>query len=144
MRRELGDGYELDDGPERIDVAAVHRYISEESYWAPGRDYQTQERLVHTAARVVGLYHEGRQIGFCRAVETFGLPAVYLADVYVLAEHRGRGLGVALVEEMVEQGPYADRAWLLHTSDAHELYRRFGFGAPGVRLMERPAASIGN
>ena len=46
MKRELGDAYELDDDPQRIDVAAVHRYISEESYWAPGRDYETQERLV--------------------------------------------------------------------------------------------------
>jgi GNAT superfamily N-acetyltransferase len=142
MRSELGDGYELDDDPERIDVAAVHRYISDESYWAPGRDYET--RSGSSPPRVVGLYHEGRQIGFCRAVETFGLPAVYLADVYVLAEHRGRGLGVALVEEMVERGPYTDRAWLLHTSDAHELYRRFGFGVPGVRLMERPAPPAGD
>jgi GNAT superfamily N-acetyltransferase len=139
MRCELGDGYELDDDPGRIDVGAVHRYISGESYWAPGRDFDTQERLVRTAARVMGLYHEGRQVGFCRAAETFGLPAVYLADVYVLPEHRGRGLGTALVREMVERGPYADRAWLLHTADAHELYRKLGFGTPGERLMERPA-----
>ena len=44
---------------------------------------------------------------------------------------------------MVERGPYADRAWLLHTKDAHELYRKLGFGTPGVRLMERPAPSAG-
>jgi len=138
MKRSLGDGYELDDDQARIDVAAVHRYISEESYWAPGREYELQERLVREASRVVGLYHEERQIGFCRAVAAFGLPAVYLADVYVLTEHRGRGLGVALVEEMIERGPFADRPWFLHTGDAHELYRRFGFEAPGPKLMERP------
>jgi GNAT superfamily N-acetyltransferase len=137
MRRDLGGGYELDDDPDRVDVSAVHRFISEESYWAPGRDYETQDRLVREAARVVGLYHDGEQIGFCRAVTVFGFPAVYLADVYVLGDHRGRGLGLALVEEMVELGPYADRAWLLHTGDAHELYRRFGFGEPSERLMER-------
>ena len=67
-----------------------------------------------------------------------GLPAVYLADVYVLEEHRGRGFGKQLVEEMIERGPYADRPWLLHTQDAHELYRGFGFHEPGPRLMERP------
>jgi ribosomal protein S18 acetylase RimI-like enzyme len=67
---------------------------------------------------------------------------VYLADVYILAEHRGRGLGEAMVEEMVERGPYADRTWLLHTADAHELYRRFGFETPGERVMERPGAQI--
>src|SRR5262249_31211090 len=135
MRRDLGDGYELDDDPDRIDVAAVHRFISEESYWAAGRDYDTQEQLVRRASRVVGLYHEGRQVGFCRAVESFGMPAVYLADVYVLREHRGRRLGVELVGEMVERGPYGDRSWLLHTGDAHELYRKFGFDTPGERLM---------
>jgi predicted N-acetyltransferase YhbS len=63
-----------------------------------------------------------------------------LADVYVLREHRGRGLGVELVREMVENGRLADVKWVLHTSDAHDLYRRFGFGAPSDRLMERPSA----
>ncbi len=90
------------------------------------------------ASRVVGLYQRGQQVGFCRAVWVFGLPAVYLADVYVLSGHRGRGLGVELVQEMVERGPYADRSWLLHTGDAHGLYRKFGFSEPGERLMERP------
>jgi GNAT superfamily N-acetyltransferase len=141
MKRDLRDGYEVDDDPERIDVAAVHRYISEESYWAPGRAYEHQERLVRAATRVVGLYHDGRQVGFCRAVETFGVPDVYLADVYVLTEHRGRGLGVELIAEMVERGPYADRAWFLHTGDAHGLYEKFGFGKPGPKLMERPPAA---
>jgi GNAT superfamily N-acetyltransferase len=137
MKRELGEGYELDDDPARIDIAAVHAFISEESYWAPGRDYETQERLVREASRVVGLYHDGQQVGFCRAAWMFGLPAVYLADVYVLTEHRGLGLGVELVGEMVERGPFADRSWLLHTGDAHDLYRKFGFREPSERLMER-------
>jgi GNAT superfamily N-acetyltransferase len=61
--------------------------------------------------------------------------------VYVLAEHRGRGLGVELVGEMIEHGPYADRPWLLHTDDAHELYRKLGFDTPGPKLMERPGPS---
>ncbi|HEY4346030.1 MAG TPA: GNAT family N-acetyltransferase [Gaiellaceae bacterium] len=143
MTRDLGGGYELDDDLERIDIAAVHRFISEESYWAKGRDYGTQEQLVREATRVVGLYHDGSQIGFCRAVWVFGLPAVYLADVYVLTTHRGRGLGVQLVEEMIERGPFVDRSWILHTGDAHELYRKFGFREPDHKLMERPAPPVG-
>ena len=83
VRRELGDGLELDDDPARIDVEAVHRFISEESYWAPGRPYAVQERLVREATRVVGLYDGGIQIGFCRAVGD-GVAVMYLADVYVL------------------------------------------------------------
>ncbi len=140
MRRELPGGYELDDDPDRVDVAAVHRYISGESYWAAGRPYALMEELVRAAARVVGLYHADVQVGFCRAVTCSGLPYVYLADVYVLEGHRGRGLGVELVREMVERGPYAEEAWILHTSDAHDLYRRFGFDVPGARTMVRPPA----
>jgi GNAT superfamily N-acetyltransferase len=96
--------------------------------------------LVRSAQRVVGLYADGRQVGFCRAVSDDASLA-YLADVYVLPEHRGRGLGVELVREMIDNGPYAARRWLLHTRDAHELYRRFGFGPPGERLLERPPAA---
>jgi GNAT superfamily N-acetyltransferase len=140
VKRELGDAYELDDDRDRIDVATVHRYISEESYWAPGREYAVMEDLVREAARVVGVYHDGRQVGFCRAARCS--PGMfYLADVYVLEECRGRGLGVELIREMVDNGPYADSKWLLHTSDAHELYRKFGFGVPGERAMERWPAS---
>jgi GNAT superfamily N-acetyltransferase len=137
VRRELGDGYELDDDPARIDVAEVHRFLSEESYWATGREYAVQERLVREALRVVGLYHDGRQVGFCRAAGD-GVAFTYLADVYVLPDHRGRGLGVELVREMVEAGPFARVRWALHTADAHGLYARFGFAEPGRRAMERP------
>lgn len=137
MRRDLGGGYELDDDVERVDVDAVHAYLSGESYWAAGRSRAEVERLVREAQRVVGLYRDGAQIGFCRAASD-GVSFAYLADVYVLEEHRGRGLGVEMVREMIEGGRYADRAWLLYTRDMHGLYAKLGFGAPGERLMERP------
>src|SRR5439155_1092093 len=106
------------------------------AYWAKGRARETVERLVRDASRVVGLYAAGRQIGFARAF-TDGVAAVYLADVYVLPEHRGRGLGLELVREMVEGSPWADLKWLLHTADAHGLYRQLGFAKPNERVMER-------
>jgi GNAT superfamily N-acetyltransferase len=137
--RRLDGGYELDDDPARVDVDAVHAFLTQ-SYWAEGRPRETVARLVREAQRVVGLYHEGRQVGFCRAVSD-DASLTYLADVYVLPEHRGHGLGVELVREMIDNGPYAGRRWLLHTRNAHELYRRFGFGPPSERLMERPPAS---
>lgn len=136
MRRALPDGFELDDDPARIDVDAVHRFLAEESYWARGRPRETVERLVHESTRVVGLYRDGRQVGFARAV-TDGVAFAYLADVYVLPEFRGRGLGAELVAEMVERGPYARVRWLLHTRDASRLYERSGFDSPGDWLMER-------
>lgn len=138
--RRLTDGIEVDDDRSRVDVAAVHRFLSTQAYWALGRARKVQERLVRDASRVVGLYAGGRQIGFCRAVSD-GVAFVYLADVYVLPDYRGRGLGLELVREMVEAGPFADHAWFLHTKDAHRLYARLGFGTPGPRAMERPRRS---
>jgi GNAT superfamily N-acetyltransferase len=90
------------------------------------------------AGRLVGLYHAGRQVGFSRTAVVPGMKVAYLYDVYVLEEHRGRGLGAELVRETVDQGPYAGYRWLLDTRDAHGLYSKFGFGAPSERLMERP------
>ena len=136
MRRDLGEGIELDDDPDRVDVDAVHNFLANDAYWALGRARETVERLVREASRIVGLYADGRQVGLARAF-TDGVAAVYLADVYVLPEHRGRGLGVELVREMIEGSPWADLKWLLHTRDAHELYRKLGFDAPNERVMER-------
>ena len=136
MTRDLGDGFELDDDPARIDREALHGFLTT-SYWAEGRPREVQDALVESSQRVVGLYREGRQVGFSRTV-TDGQIHAYLADVYVLHEFRGRGLGVELVRFSVEESPFADCRWLLHTADAHGLYRRFGFGAPSDRLLERP------
>ena len=138
MRRGLAGGYELDDDPARIDLDAVHAFLANESYWANGRPRETVERLIERADRVVGLYHDGRQVGFSRTVSD-GVAFAYLADVYVLGEHRGRGLGLELVRFTVEDGPYAGIKWLLHTADMQPLYRKLGFGEPGERLMERAA-----
>ena len=136
MKRALDGGYELDDDLGRIDLDAVWDFLSTEAYWGRERSKKDVERQVREAARVVGLYHEGRQVGFAR-VHSDGRLA-YLADVYVLPEHRGHGLGVELVRAAVDEGPHRDLRWLLHTKDAHTLYERFGFGPPSDRVMERP------
>ena len=140
MRRKLADGFELDDDRERIDVDAVHRFISEESYWAKGRPRETMDGLIDRAARNVGLYApDGSLVGYSRTVDAPDAGLVYLADVYVLDEHRGRGHGVELVRFSVDEGPFAARRWVLHTADAHGLYGKFGF-ARGERLLERNPA----
>jgi GNAT superfamily N-acetyltransferase len=136
-RRVLPGGFELDDDRRRIDVDAVHGYLSNESYWARGRSRDDVARTIRDAARVVGLYHDGRQVGFARVLSD-EVHMAYLCDVYVLADHRGRGLGVELVREAVDNGPHRDLRWWLGTSDAHGLYRRFGFESPGDRYMTRP------
>ena len=136
MRKQVAPGYELDDDRGRMDVDAIHDYLSNRADWALGRSRADVERTLSTSHRVLGLFHEGRQVGFCRAVSD-GLVHGYLADVYSLEEHRGRGLGVAMVQEMVEGGGLGGIRWLLHTRDAQTLYERFGFGPPSERMMER-------
>jgi ribosomal protein S18 acetylase RimI-like enzyme len=137
MKRELGDGYELDDDRARIDLNAVHDYLSHESYWAKGRRRDVQAEMNERAARLVGLYRDGSQVGFTRTAIVPGMRVAYLCDVYILEEHRGRGLGEELVRETVDRGPFVDYRWLLDTTDAHGLYEKFGFGRPTERLMER-------
>ena len=139
MKRELGDGYELDDDCARLDRDAVHAYLGGVSYWAKGRTRERQDALIDASDHVVGLYKDGEQVGFARAANLFAAGFVYLADVYVLEEHRGGGRGVALVREIVENGPFAGERWVLHTRDAHSLYEKLGFG-PNERLLERPAS----
>ncbi len=78
-------------------------------------------------------------MGFARAVSD-GEVFAYLADVYVLPEFQGRGLGLELVREIVERGPQSGLRWLLGTSDAHEFYAKLGFGQPPSILMERAPA----
>lgn len=135
MGRALKNGYELDDDRARLDRDAIHAFLTA-SYWAEGRTRERQDELIDASGHVVGLYKDGEQVGFARAVDCDAAGFVYLADVYVLDEHRGHGLGVELVREIVEHGPYAERRWVLHTRDAHRLYEKFGF-APQERLMQR-------
>jgi GNAT superfamily N-acetyltransferase len=136
VRRPLENGYVLDDDPTRLDREAIHAYLGGESYWAKGRTRRRQDELIDGSAHVVGLYKDGEQVGFARAVDCDAAGFVYLADVYVLDGHRGRGLGVELVREIVERGPFADRRWILHTKDAHALYAKLGF-EPNERLLQR-------
>jgi len=138
VRRELVDGFELDDDPGRVDVDAVHAFISQESYWGSGRTRERVRRAISGSSRVLGLYHGAEQVGFARAVSD-GATVAYLADVYVLPAYRGKGLGTALVREIVDGGPGSDVHWLLHTADAQALYAKLGFTTDRApyQLMER-------
>jgi ribosomal protein S18 acetylase RimI-like enzyme len=138
MRRVLTGGLELDDDRERVDVDAVHRYLSRESYWAQGKPREEVRQAIRDAARVIGLYDGSKQVGFARVISD-GVRTSHLCDVYVLGPYRGRGLGVELVREAVDNGPQAKLAWTLATRDAYGLYERFGFSTRRERMMERPA-----
>ena len=136
MRMTAG-AYELDDDPGRIDPGAAVAFLTTEAYWARWRSAEDIKRQITGAWRVVGVYDRaGAMVGFARAFAD-GANA-YLGDVYVLPEHRGAGLGKAIMQLMIEDGPGARWRWMLHTADAHGLYRQFGFAAPSSRFLERP------
>jgi len=144
MRRPLPDGYELDDDPDRVDIDAVFRFLSEEAYWVPGRSRETIERLVHGSTRVIAAYAgDGELVGFARVMSDASNMA-WMGDVFIVSEHRGRGIGVEIVREAVEDPRYRDCLWYLNTRDAHGLYARFGFtpAEPGRTMVRsRPDPS---
>jgi len=142
MQSSVGD-YVIDDDPARIDAEAAVAFLTTEAYWGRWRTEADIKHQIRAAWRLVGAYDRtGAMVGFARAFGDGG--SVYLADVYVLPGHRGAGLGKAIVRAMIDDGPGADLRWMLHTSDAHALYRGFGFGPPHgnpSRYMERPSRS---
>jgi GNAT superfamily N-acetyltransferase len=121
-------GYAVSTDRDRIDRAAVHRFLSEDAYWSPGVPRDVVDRSID-GSLCFGLYApDGSLAGFGRAI-TDRATYAYLADVFVLPAHRGRGLGVWLVQTILGHPELqALRRWVLFTDDAHDLYRRFGFG----------------
>jgi GNAT superfamily N-acetyltransferase len=136
MRRELAHGLELDDDRDRVDVDAVHRFLTEEAYWVRGRSRETIERLVRESTRVIAAYDGDALIGFCRVMSDASSMA-WLGDVFVVPDYRGRGVGVELVREAVEHPDHRDLMWYLGTRDAHGLYAKFGFEPANERTMVR-------
>jgi GNAT superfamily N-acetyltransferase len=136
--RTVYGSYEIDDDPDRIDADAAVEFLLTGAYWGRSRDPGLIVRQIREAWRVVGAYDAaGAMVAFARA---FGDGAsFYLTDVYVLPGHRGAGLGKAIMRAMIDDGPGADCRWMLHTTDAHGLYRQFGFAAPDGRYLERPS-----
>ena len=128
--------YEISCDKERLDVGAIDAFL-ERSYWSPGVPRTVVQRAISNSV-CFGVYQSARQVGFARVV-TDKTTFAYMADVYILEPHRGRGLGKRLVEFiMAHQDLQGLRRFMLVTRDAHGLYGQFGFGpvATPERLME--------
>jgi GNAT superfamily N-acetyltransferase len=135
---EAGRGpYELSTDPARLARSLIHRFLRDESYWAAGVPRDVVDRAIENSI-CFGVYHEGDQVGFARVV-TDRAAIAYLADVFVLEAHRGRGLGKWLLEAVTAHPELQGlRRFFLGTADAHPLYERFGFRplAQPERMME--------
>lgn len=133
----LPPGYALTDDPARIDVAATHAYLTR-SYWSPGIPLATVAKALANSIAVAA-FHEGEQVGLARVV-TDRATFAYLADVYVLEEHRGQGLAKAMVAHLHAHPELQGlRRWVLFTADAQSLYAELGWNplAHPERGMER-------
>ena len=130
------DGLTISTDPARIDRALVHAFLSG-SYWASGIPREIVDRSIENAL-CFGVYEENRQVGFARVISDLATFA-YLADVFVLPSHRGRGLAKWLMEAILAHPKLQGlRRWMIVTRDAHGLYRQVGFTelAHPERLME--------
>jgi ribosomal protein S18 acetylase RimI-like enzyme len=127
------DGYEISTDAARLDRTLIHRFLRDDSYWARGIPRHIMDRAIDNSL-CFGLYAgDNRQAGFARAI-TDRAAIAYLADVFVLEGHRGRGLGKWLIETVLAHPDLQGlRLILLGTADAHSLYERFGF-----RLLTNP------
>lgn len=135
-------GYRITSDPREIDVAAAHEFLTN-SYWSPGIPRAVLERALANSV-CFGLFFDESQVGFARVV-TDRATFAYLADVYVLPEHRGRGLSKRLMDAVRAHPDLQGlRRMMLATRDAHGLYSQFGFrplSAP-ERFMEIHAPDV--
>lgn len=127
----------VDTDKQRLDLDVIHGFLAT-SYWSPGIPREIVQRAIEHSL-CFGVYLGDTQVGFARAITDYATFA-YLADVFVLPAHRGRGLSKMLMDAIVSHPDLQGlRRWSLTTRDAHGLYVRYGFtplSAPD-RFMER-------
>jgi GNAT superfamily N-acetyltransferase len=128
-------GYEISTDRTRLDLPRIHRFLSTEAYWSPGVPRDVVERSIENSICFGVHAAGGGQVGFARVV-TDRATFAWIADLYIEAGHRGRGLGKRLVSAILEHPDLQGlRRFMLATADAHGLYRQFGFD--GLQGIER-------
>ena len=134
VNSDLPAGYEISADPARLDPALIHKWLSQDAYWALGRPREKQDVAIAGSLNF-GVYDSasGAQLGYARVV-TDQATFAWLCDVYVAPDARGKGLGTALVAAVRDHlAPYGLSLVLLATADAHAVYAKVGF-AP----LEKP------
>ena len=135
MMQEWRQGdYVISTDRDQLDLPFIHNFLTSTAYWAQGRSLEQVRRSLDNSLNF-GLFHAAQQIGFARVVTDYATFA-WLADVFIIDDYRGRGLGKWLIEVITTHPQLQGfRRWVLATKDAHELYRQFGFSE--LKLPER-------
>ena len=139
MKQRKGE-YEIDTDKRRLNLSAIHRFLSEEAYWAQSRTMEQTLTAIENSF-CFGVYRGREQVGFARVISDKATFA-YIGDVFILEKHRGNGLSKWLMGTIVAQPDLQGlRRWLLATADAHGLYKQFDFDSlkHPERWMERTA-----
>lgn len=133
MKQRKGE-YEIDTDKRRLDLGAIHCFLSEEAYWAKSRTMEQTLTAIENSL-CFGVFRGREQVGFARVI-TDKATFAYIGDVFILEEHRGKSLSKWLMEIIVSQPDLQGlRRWLLATYDAHGLYRQYEF--EGLKFPER-------
>ncbi|HEY1025727.1 MAG TPA: GNAT family N-acetyltransferase [Sphingobacteriaceae bacterium] len=120
------DNVEISTDVSRLDIELIHRFLSLHSYWAKGIPLETVQRSIENSL-CFGVYVNEEQVGFARLI-TDKATFAYLADVFILPDHQGKGLaGKLMVSIQSHRDLHGLRRWVLATADAHGLYEQFGF-----------------
>lgn len=120
------DDYVISTDKSKLDLSLVHSFLSTQAYWSLNIPFAIVKRSVENSL-CFGVYQGDRQVGFARIITDYATIA-YLGDVFILPEHRGKGLSKRLVGEIMTHPDLQGlRRWMLLTSDAHGLYRQYGW-----------------
>ncbi len=137
------EGFLISTDKAKIDVTAVHHFLSTLSYWSQNIPFDIVNKSIENSL-CFGVFEENKQIGFARIITDYATFA-YLCDVYILPEYRGKGLSKWLMEVIMNTAELKVlRSWLLATTSAHELYKKFGWDnvKNPERLMEIKTPNI--
>ena len=123
-----GEQFLLSTDPGKLDIDVIHQFLTH-SYWAKGRLREVVEKSAFYSLNV-GLYKDGQQVGFARIITDYAVVA-YLADVFILEKFRGIGLSKWMMDNIFRLDALSNiKKWILHTKDAHGLYKKYGFSKP--------------
>lgn len=130
------NGYLISTNKHLLNIPLIHQYLSEESYWAQHIPLATVVTSINHSV-CFGLYFEQQQVGFARLI-TDTATFAYLADVFIVPAHRGKGLSKWLLATIHANPNLQDlRRWVLGTKDAHTLYEQFGWKRFGEEQTQR-------